>query len=206
MEHIRRANRLYTNDSIYLKKSLSIPVLSDLDAERNCADLLDEDSEDYTGCGSAINGLTASSSDMKQDDSNEKVSDLTPNDFLKRLDGLIKQSKLAAAKGCQEAEKRYCYVNINLSMCINLLLELTLFYYCRTSLIFYILLFENVMSLVKISQLLHIRSFFSWLSISLLFVLLLLLFASNKQSPSSCTYQLLLQMFMHVGDSSLSVA
>ncbi|KAK6326319.1 hypothetical protein J4Q44_G00019640 [Coregonus suidteri] len=29
MEQIKRANRLYTNDSIFLKKSLSIPVLSD---------------------------------------------------------------------------------------------------------------------------------------------------------------------------------
>ncbi|TMS10963.1 LysM and putative peptidoglycan-binding domain-containing protein 1 [Larimichthys crocea] len=28
MEQIKRANRMYTNDSIFLKKSLSIPVLS----------------------------------------------------------------------------------------------------------------------------------------------------------------------------------
>ncbi|KAK2845124.1 hypothetical protein Q5P01_011783 [Channa striata] len=38
MEQIKRANRLYTNDSIYLKSSLSIPVQSDLDDCRNGAD------------------------------------------------------------------------------------------------------------------------------------------------------------------------
>ncbi|KAI1886026.1 hypothetical protein AGOR_G00209800 [Albula goreensis] len=35
MEQIKRANRLYTNDSIFLKKSLSIPVLRDTDSLKN---------------------------------------------------------------------------------------------------------------------------------------------------------------------------
>ncbi|XP_044065466.1 lysM and putative peptidoglycan-binding domain-containing protein 1 isoform X6 [Siniperca chuatsi] len=93
MEQIKRANRMYTNDSIFLKKSLSIPVLSDLDHCSNGVDLVLEDSEE----GRA---------EKKQDDGKERASDLTPADFLKRLDGLISQSKQAAVKRCQEADKR----------------------------------------------------------------------------------------------------
>lgn len=105
MEQIKRANRLYTNDSIFLKKSLSIPVLSD--HRSNGVDFLLEDSEqDNAGCASAQNGHTDSSSEKKQEDGKETALDLTPVDFLKRLDDLISQSKQAAVKGCQEAEQR----------------------------------------------------------------------------------------------------
>ncbi|XP_045899746.1 lysM and putative peptidoglycan-binding domain-containing protein 1 [Micropterus dolomieu] len=93
MEQIKRANRMYTNDSIFLKKSLSIPVLSDMEDCSNGGDLALEDSEE-------------DSAEKKQDDGQERASDLNPVDFLKRLDGLISQSKQAAVKGCQEAEKR----------------------------------------------------------------------------------------------------
>lgn len=96
MEQIKRANRLYTNDSIFLKKSLSIPVMSDLASSSNQVDLAEEDSEAGAGSGSEKN----------QVDCRGTLSDLTPGDFLKRLDGLISQSKHAAVKGCQEAEKR----------------------------------------------------------------------------------------------------
>ncbi|XP_061573539.1 lysM and putative peptidoglycan-binding domain-containing protein 1 [Cololabis saira] len=99
MEQIKRANRLYTNDSIFLKKSLSIPVMSDLDGCSNGVDLSEEDCD---GVGSSVqNGPTGSSSEEKQ-----RASDLTPVDFLKRLDELISQSKQAAVRGCQDAEKR----------------------------------------------------------------------------------------------------
>ncbi|XP_034553667.1 lysM and putative peptidoglycan-binding domain-containing protein 1 [Notolabrus celidotus] len=101
MEQIKRANRLYTNDSIFLKKSLSIPVLSDLDHCSNGADVVTGDNEEDGA--SAQNGHSGSSSEEKLDGAG---SDLTPVDFLKRLDGLINQSKLAAVRGCQEAEKR----------------------------------------------------------------------------------------------------
>lgn len=108
MEQIKRANRMYTNDSIFLKKSLSIPVLSDLDHCNSGVDLLSEDSgEDNAGSASAENGCTAVSTEKKQEDGSRRVSDLSPVEFLKRLDGLINQSKQAAVKGCQEAEKRY---------------------------------------------------------------------------------------------------
>ncbi|CAJ1063042.1 lysM and putative peptidoglycan-binding domain-containing protein 1 [Xyrichtys novacula] len=104
MEQIKRANRLYTNDSIFLKKSLSIPVMSDLDHCNNGVDLVIE--EDNAGCASAQNGHSGSSSEERQSDGRATGSDLTPVDFLKRLDSLINQSKQAAVKGCQDAEKR----------------------------------------------------------------------------------------------------
>ncbi|KAI9520152.1 hypothetical protein NQZ68_020047 [Dissostichus eleginoides] len=107
MEQIKRANRLYTNDSIFLKKSLSIPVLSDLAHCSDGGDLFGEDSEeDGAGSVSKQNGHTRSPSERKQNNGRERASDLTPVDFLKRLDDLISQSKQAAVRGCQEAEKR----------------------------------------------------------------------------------------------------
>lgn len=94
MEQIKRANRLYTNDSIFLKKSLSIPVLSDLDGCGVGMDLAQEDSPgEYVGQAPAQYG-------------EDGVAELTPERFLKRLDELINHSKQAAVKGCQEAEQR----------------------------------------------------------------------------------------------------
>lgn len=100
MEQIKRANRLYTNDSIFLKKSLSIPVMSDLDHHTNGVDSGDGEED---GAVSAQNGH---SSGERRDGGREAESELTPVDFLKRLDGLIHQSKEAAVRGCQDAEKR----------------------------------------------------------------------------------------------------
>ncbi|KAG7234019.1 hypothetical protein INR49_006265 [Caranx melampygus] len=101
MEQIKRANGLYTNDSLFLKMSLSIPVLSDLDDPGNGLDSSGQDGEEKH------KGHTGSSCENKQDDGEEeRSSDLTPVDFLKRLDDLINQSKQAAVKGCEDAEKR----------------------------------------------------------------------------------------------------
>jgi len=93
MEQIKRVNRLYTNESIFLKKSLWIPVPSDTDRQGDWGDLVGEGNE-----------LAGSSSETPA--AKERPSDLTPVDFLKRLDGLISWSKQAAAVGCQDAEKR----------------------------------------------------------------------------------------------------
>lgn len=103
MEQIQRANRMYTNDSIFLKKSLSIPVLSDFGGAQ---------SEDGSGCAAAESGHTGTPSEKKADDGQGKASDLSPMEFLKRLDGLINQSKQAAVGGRQEAEKRSANVPI----------------------------------------------------------------------------------------------
>ncbi|KAG7233178.1 hypothetical protein INR49_007384 [Caranx melampygus] len=48
MEQIKRANGLYTNDSLFLKMSLSIPVLSDLDDPGNGLDSSGQDGEENT--------------------------------------------------------------------------------------------------------------------------------------------------------------
>ncbi|XP_060905776.1 lysM and putative peptidoglycan-binding domain-containing protein 1 [Labrus mixtus] len=108
MEQIKRANRLYTNDSIFLKKSLSIPVLSDLNHCGNGLDLdLGDSEDDSPGGASAQNGrAVGGTSRDKQDDGKTTGPDLTPVDFLKRLDDLINQSKEAAVRGCQGAEQR----------------------------------------------------------------------------------------------------
>ncbi|KAF0032116.1 hypothetical protein F2P81_016671 [Scophthalmus maximus] len=107
MEQIKRANRLYTNDSIFLKKSLSIPVLSDMDGCANGGDVTGEDcGGDNAGCAPAHNRSTRSASANELGDVRQRAADLTPVDFLKRLDELINQSKQAAVRGCQDAEKR----------------------------------------------------------------------------------------------------
>ncbi|XP_075885878.1 lysM and putative peptidoglycan-binding domain-containing protein 1 [Nelusetta ayraudi] len=86
MEQIKRANKMYTNDSIFLKKSLSIPVLSDFDQAHSRAE-----AEDSVGI--PVEGRA-------------KASDLSPMEFLKRLDGLIDESKQAAIGSQREAERR----------------------------------------------------------------------------------------------------
>ncbi|XP_017284043.1 lysM and putative peptidoglycan-binding domain-containing protein 1 [Kryptolebias marmoratus] len=107
MEQIKRANRLYTNDSIFLKKSLSIPVPSDLDDCRNGLNLSEGDGGGGdTDGASAQNGHAENLSEKKQADGREMTPDPTPVDFLKRMDDLISQSKQAAARGCQDAENR----------------------------------------------------------------------------------------------------
>ncbi|KAL2084499.1 hypothetical protein ACEWY4_020017 [Coilia grayii] len=102
MEHIKRANRLYTNDSIFLKKSLSIPVLSDLDSGlfSNGEEALDEEvcEEDNIPQEDPVKKGTA----QRESTQDCKTADLSPTDYLKRIDSLISQSKQAAAKTCRE--------------------------------------------------------------------------------------------------------
>lgn len=77
---------MYTNDSIFLKKSLSIPVLS--------------------GSDQAHSGKEPEDSVRDPAEGQVKASDLSPMEFLRRLDGLIDESKQAAVGGQQEAERR----------------------------------------------------------------------------------------------------
>ncbi|XP_028326208.1 lysM and putative peptidoglycan-binding domain-containing protein 1 [Gouania willdenowi] len=105
MEEIKRANRLYTNDSIFLKKSLLIPALSDLGGCSNGGDLAKENGDEARA--SFHRGQAGSFFEKSREELTEEAStDLTPVDFLKRLDDVINQSKQAAVKGCQDAEKR----------------------------------------------------------------------------------------------------
>ncbi|NP_001088735.1 lysM and putative peptidoglycan-binding domain-containing protein 1 [Xenopus laevis] len=99
MEQIKRANRLYTNDSIFLKKSLYIPATagqSDLSDDQNSQE------------GSETEG-----SPVKQPEKGEKQKsrhhvvqkdEMSPVDFMSRLDTNIRVSKRAAVKKLREGE------------------------------------------------------------------------------------------------------
>ncbi|KAL4646752.1 lysM and putative peptidoglycan-binding domain-containing protein 1 [Arapaima gigas] len=110
MEQIKRANRLYTNDSIFLKTSLWIPVQTDFHSFDNGvfgedgAGLfaVEKEQEDH---GENIEPVIGK--DEGQAGKGGALSDLSPMDFLKRMDGMISQSKLAAAKKIQEGDKGF---------------------------------------------------------------------------------------------------
>lgn len=96
MEQIKRANRMYTNDSIHLKKSLSIPLM--LESNSSLESLLDDSGDDQAAEQVHLGRISSDGGASE---------DLSPKEFLKRLDGLIHQSKQAAVRGCQDAEKRF---------------------------------------------------------------------------------------------------
>lgn len=107
MEQIKRANRMYTNDSIFLKKSLSIPVLS--------------------GSEQAHSGAETEDSARVPAEGQVKASDLSPMEFLRRLDGLIDESKQAAV-GCQQgAERRSAHSRLVIQPCSHVSLHLLVF-------------------------------------------------------------------------------
>ncbi|XP_036395338.1 lysM and putative peptidoglycan-binding domain-containing protein 1 [Megalops cyprinoides] len=114
MEQIKRANRLYTNDSIFLKKSLSIPVLTDPGAFNNGVESSEEGASQSRG--SEHGGDQSHNSDQvnRTDEGHasgvEETSEMSPMDFLKRIDSLIHQSKQAAAKKIKEGEKGFAGV------------------------------------------------------------------------------------------------
>ncbi|KAM9294227.1 lysM and putative peptidoglycan-binding domain-containing protein 1 [Gastrophryne carolinensis] len=101
MEQIKRANRLYTNDSIFLKKFLSIPVLAEQPDLSNGGENLKEDSA-VTGEGASL------SQPERQEKSRPHRSDakdeVTASDFMTRMDTRIRVSKRAAVKKMREVE------------------------------------------------------------------------------------------------------
>ncbi|KAG9276590.1 lysM and putative peptidoglycan-binding domain-containing protein 1 [Astyanax mexicanus] len=104
MEQIKRANRLYTNDSIFLKKVLFIPVLTESISFANENELLNEVSNQEER--KSLQQVSAGNG--QADCENQEVtSDLSPSDYLKRMDSLINQSKQAAVKTCQEGDKQF---------------------------------------------------------------------------------------------------
>lgn len=104
MEDIKRANRLYTNDSIFLKKYLSIPVPN----SSNGLYFPEHVSSDAVAY-SHQNGTVVSSSNGKKISTTEEEPELSPMDFLKSMDTAISQSK-AAVKRCQAGEKSLAYL------------------------------------------------------------------------------------------------
>lgn len=120
MEQIKRANRLYTNDSIFLKKTLYIPILTEprdlfngLDSEEekdeeeemqpSKAEAWPHSAERKTqqrGSGRA-NGEFLSTAGQEPP---TPIHDLSASDFLKKLDSQISLSKKAAAQKLRKGE------------------------------------------------------------------------------------------------------
>ncbi|KAM4861237.1 lysM and putative peptidoglycan-binding domain-containing protein 1 [Thomomys bottae] len=118
MEQIKRANRLYTNDSIFLKKTIYIPILTEPRDLFNSLDSEEEKEEEVhlskdeahshsaerkkpeTSSGRA-NGEVPSTPGQE---SPPPVHDLSASDFLKKLDLQISLSKKAAARKLRKGE------------------------------------------------------------------------------------------------------
>nr|XP_004667201.2 lysM and putative peptidoglycan-binding domain-containing protein 1 [Jaculus jaculus] len=120
MEQIKRANRLYTNDSIFLKKTLYIPILTEprdlfhsLDSEEekdgeeeiypsnlDVCSHSEERKNQETGSGCA-NGKVLPTPHQQP---LPPTHDLSASDFLKKLDSQISLSKKAAAQKLRKGE------------------------------------------------------------------------------------------------------
>lgn len=98
MEQIKRANRLYTNDSIFLKKYLSIPVLTE-QPELSHAAPPTEGPGTAGEEGAANRSQRSMSVDARKDD-------VSAIDFMSKLDTKIRVSKRAAVKKMREVESR----------------------------------------------------------------------------------------------------
>ncbi|ETE61092.1 LysM and putative peptidoglycan-binding domain-containing protein 1, partial [Ophiophagus hannah] len=110
-EQIKRANRLYTNDSIFLKKTLLIPVPTKPKALSNGLDFEEEEEEEGEEKGGEGEALPPESTKKqkqprKNGSSGRSVPkhDLSAADFLFKLDSEIRRSKQAAAKKLREGE------------------------------------------------------------------------------------------------------
>ncbi|XP_077012165.1 lysM and putative peptidoglycan-binding domain-containing protein 1 [Tamandua tetradactyla] len=122
MEQIKRANRLYTNDSIFLKKTLYIPILRE---PRDLFNGLDSEEEkdgeeevqihkDEAGPHSAERkkqetGSGHARSEVLPTPGQEipiPTHDLSASDFLKKLDSQISLSKKAAAQKLKKGDSR----------------------------------------------------------------------------------------------------
>ncbi|XP_062848551.1 lysM and putative peptidoglycan-binding domain-containing protein 1 [Trichomycterus rosablanca] len=105
MEQIKRANRLYTNDSIFLKKFLYIPVLAESLSFTSENELRDEESSQKDKESNSHHHVSAKNG--TDSESPEVAADLSPSDYFRRMDGLIRESKQAAVKTCQTGEKQF---------------------------------------------------------------------------------------------------
>uniref|UniRef100_A0A670ZF53 LysM and putative peptidoglycan-binding domain-containing protein 1 n=1 Tax=Pseudonaja textilis TaxID=8673 RepID=A0A670ZF53_PSETE len=111
-EQIKRANRLYTNDSIFLKKTLLIPVPTKPKALSNGLDLEQEEEEEEEEGEEKGGEALPPESTKKQKQPRKNGSsggsvpkhDLSAADFLFKLDSEIRRSKQAAAKKLREGE------------------------------------------------------------------------------------------------------
>lgn len=109
MEQIKRANKLFSNDCIFLRNSLNIPVVSEKRSIFNGLSLESPDGEGETAYQKTdapciitqdIEGPSPPSSPPPEDSKPPQTQpeELSAKDFLHRLDLQIKQSKQAAQR------------------------------------------------------------------------------------------------------------
>lgn len=111
MEQIKRANKLFSNDCIFLKNSLNIPVVSEKRYIFNGLSLESPDGDGEAACQEAdkpcimtqdIEGPSPPPSPPAEDSQlpppQSQPEELSAKDFLHRLDLQIKQSKQAARR------------------------------------------------------------------------------------------------------------
>ncbi|XP_010328017.1 lysM and putative peptidoglycan-binding domain-containing protein 1 [Saimiri boliviensis] len=107
MEQIKRANRLYTNDSIFLKKTLYIPILTEPRDLFNGLDSEEEKDGEEEVHPSTDEVWPHSTARKKEETGAARANgeglpapghDLSASDFLKKLDSQISLSKKAAAQ------------------------------------------------------------------------------------------------------------
>lgn len=115
MEQIKRANKLFSNDCIFLRNSLNIPVMSEKRSIFNGLSLESPDGDGEAACQEAatpcvvtqdIEGPSPPPSPPPVDSKPPQPEELSAKDFLHRLDLQIKQSKQAARR-LKEEEVRW---------------------------------------------------------------------------------------------------
>ncbi|XP_069561818.1 lysM and putative peptidoglycan-binding domain-containing protein 2 [Brachyistius frenatus] len=117
MEQVKRANKLFSNDCIFLKNSLNIPVVTEKRYIFNGLSLESPDGDGETACQETdtpcimtqdIEGPSPPSSPPPEDSPapQPQPEELSAKDFLHRLDLQIKQSKQAARKLKEEEVRR----------------------------------------------------------------------------------------------------
>ncbi|XP_050996469.1 lysM and putative peptidoglycan-binding domain-containing protein 2 isoform X2 [Acomys russatus] len=104
MEQIKRANKLFTNDCIFLKKTLSIPILSEKPLVFNGLNSIDspeKETVDSSFCHEepvVAEEEMPPSSPQDPDPKPAQPEEVSARDFLQRLDLQIKLSTQAARK------------------------------------------------------------------------------------------------------------
>ncbi|XP_035015379.1 lysM and putative peptidoglycan-binding domain-containing protein 2 [Hippoglossus stenolepis] len=106
MEQVKRANKLFSNDCIFLRNSLNIPVASEKRYTFNGLSLESPDGDGETACQEGdspsvtpdIEGPSPPPSPPSEDSKPTQPEELSAKDFLHRLDLQIKQSKQAARR------------------------------------------------------------------------------------------------------------
>nr|XP_045016777.1 lysM and putative peptidoglycan-binding domain-containing protein 2 isoform X2 [Jaculus jaculus] len=109
MEQIKRANKLFTNDCIFLKKTLNIPIISEkplLFNGLNSIDSPEKEIVDGSICQEepmAGQELSPSSPQESEPEFAQPEEEVSARDFLQRLDLQIQLSTQAARKLKEES-------------------------------------------------------------------------------------------------------